>query len=64
MDGHEQEDVVKYQETIFLPKMEEFEHWMPKFEGAELKCTEPNLQPGEQVLIPQWHDETCFHAND
>ena len=37
MDGHEQEDVVKYQNEVFLPAIAQFETWMAKLEGPELK---------------------------
>ena len=37
MDGHEHEDVVKYQQEVFLPVMKKFEAQIAKFEGVELK---------------------------
>jgi len=36
MDSHECKDVVKYQETVFLPKMKEFEQRMAQYEGPGL----------------------------
>jgi hypothetical protein len=64
MDGHERPDVVKYREEVFLPAMEKFERRMIRFEGPELTRVEPVLKPGERVLIPEFHDESCFQQND
>ena len=33
MDGHEREDVIKYQNKVFLSAMGKFEKQMTKFEG-------------------------------
>ncbi|KAG1853682.1 hypothetical protein F4604DRAFT_1933119 [Suillus subluteus] len=64
MDGHEQEDVVKYRQEVYLPAMAKFEKRMVHFEGPELMRVEPTLQPGERQIKPYYHDECCFHAND
>jgi hypothetical protein len=64
MDGHEREDVVKYRETVFLPAMKEFERRMVRFEGPELKWVEPVLEPGERILITEFHDESCCQQNE
>ena len=64
MDGHERDDVVKYRNEIFLPLMEEYERRMRKFEGAELKEIPPALKDDEKEIIPQFHDESCFTANE
>ena len=36
MDGHEQDDVVKYRKDIFLPVMQDYERQMIHFEGPDL----------------------------
>ena len=66
MDGHERPDVVKYREEIFLPAMKQFERRMIRYEpkGEELVRIDPVLEPGERVLIPEFHDESCFQQND
>ena len=64
MDGHEREDVVKYRNQVFLPAIAQFESRMAKHEGQELKKIMPELQEGEKRIIIQYHDESCFHAND
>jgi len=64
VDGHEHVDVVSYCQNDFLPKMLEYECRMAKYErvGDDLQCIAPTLQPGEQELIPEFHDESSFHA--
>lgn len=44
--------------------MAEYEHRMAKYErvGDDLRRIAPTLQPGEQELIPEFHDESSFHA--
>ena len=66
MDGHEWEDVVKYWNEVFLPRMKELEQRMTQhvYNGNSLECKEPVLKEGEQHIIPIWHDESCFHTNE
>jgi hypothetical protein len=64
MDGHERKDVVLYRNKIFLPTMEKYEVRMVHYDGPDLKCVEPKLAEGEKEIIPLFHDECCFHAND
>ena len=64
MDGHERADVVDYRQKVFLPAMAEFERRMARYEGPELKRVAPNLAPGEREIIPNFHDESTFHANE
>ncbi|KAF9502709.1 hypothetical protein BS47DRAFT_1464248, partial [Hydnum rufescens UP504] len=64
MDGHERPDVVEYCDKIFLPAMENYEWCMAQYNGENLDQKEPNLQPGEKRIIAQFHDESCFHANE
>ncbi len=37
---------------------------MVHYEGPELKWVEPTLNPGEREIIPNFHDESSFHANE
>jgi hypothetical protein len=64
MDGHERLDVVHYRNEEFLPAMLKFEERMVHYEGPELTRVEPKLKPGEEEIIPLFHDECCFHGND
>ena len=36
IDGHEQEDVVDYQNKVFLPALKEFEKHVAKYERFDL----------------------------
>jgi hypothetical protein len=63
MDGHEREDVVHYRQEEFLPAMLKFEKLMVHYVAPDLTQVEPKLKPGEQEIIPLFHDECCFHAN-
>jgi hypothetical protein len=64
MDGHDRVDVVKYRNDVFLPTMAKYEERMVHYEGPEMIQVEPKLRPGEKEIIPLFHDECCFHAND
>jgi hypothetical protein len=64
MDGHEREDVVHYRQEEFLPATLKFEKLMVHYVAPDLTRVEPKLKPGEQEIIPLFHDECCFHAND
>jgi hypothetical protein len=64
MDSHERPNVVKYCEEVSLPAMKTFERQMVHFDGPQLTWVEPVLEPGERVLIAEFHDESCFQQND
>src|SRR5258708_37098519 len=66
MDGHEREDVIKFRNEVFLPKMKELERCMAQYiyNGTSLERKEPVLNKDEKHVIPIWHDESCFHANE
>jgi hypothetical protein len=61
-DGHECEDVVKYQSEVFLPKWHEIEKQMANWTQDNIQEFGPNL-PGREV-IAWFHDETIFYAHD
>ena len=65
MDGHEQSDVVKYRNEIFLPLMTKYELLMVKWvehENGMFERVEPELGPGEKQIIALFQDESSFHA--
>ncbi len=67
MDGHEQDDVVKYQNKFFLPLMAEHKRCMVKWvekENGQFECIEPQLHPGEKRIVPIFQDESSFHAGE
>ena len=37
---------------------------MTQYHGPNLECKDPVLKEGEKHLIPVFHDESCFHANE
>ena len=51
------EDVVNYQNEIFLPTM-------ARFEGSDLEQVNPALKDGWKRMIALFQDECYFHAND
>lgn len=65
-DGHDRDDVKKYRDTEFLPRMAKFEARMTQYrlEGGGLVPVKPILKPGEREVIALFQDECCFHAND
>jgi len=64
LDGHERPDVVTYRQDEFLPRMLEYERRMARYElvGNNLTRIAPTLQLNERELIPEFHDESSFHA--
>jgi hypothetical protein len=64
MDGHERADVVEYCQGVFLPLMATFEAQMVHFDGTELQRMKLILNPGEHEIIPNFHNESSFHANE
>ena len=67
MDGHEREDAVEYRNKVFLPKLAEYEKLMAEhIDEATGNLTKimPELEGGQLCIIAQFHDESCFHAND
>ena len=63
-DLHECKDVVKYQNEVFLLLMKKYEARMTQYHGPALEKSDPVLQEGEKCIIAQFHDESCFHANE
>jgi hypothetical protein len=74
-DGHDREDVVKYRNEVFLPRMVELEPTFVKWELQEATPTEPErlvlrepdpsyLPPGVRPRLPCTHDECSFNSTD
>ena len=64
MDRHEHEDVVHYHDEVFLPRMKVLEASMTQYHGPSLEPREPVLKEGKKCIIAQFHDKSCFHANE
>jgi hypothetical protein len=61
VDGHEHEDVVTYQNNIFLPSMVKLEEWMQKFGSGDISDT---LDSHVWCVVVWFHDESTFYTND
>lgn len=64
-DGHEREDIVKYRQECFLPRMAELLRRSAEFDvdANELPCPEP-IPEGMKEVIVHMHDESIFYAHD
>src|ERR1700684_170112 len=67
LDGHEREDVVRYRQDVFLPKMKELDlyctHYDEKEDGT-WEAIPPDLPAGVKRHVFYFHDESCFHGYD
>jgi transposase len=64
-DGHKREDVVDYQQNVFLPAMKKFESRLVGYMvGNVEKEIELQLAPGERKVVLVAHDEMTAQAND
>lgn len=63
VDGHERDDVVHYRKSVYLPKWYELEPRMRTWnkDGIEELM---NLPPGVPPVVPWFHDESIYYAND
>ena len=61
VDGHEREDVITYQEKVFLPKWKRFAKWMAVWD----KDLQEHLPTGGEKRVIAWfHNESVFYAHD
>ena len=61
-DGHEREDVVLYQEQVFLPQWTKIAQRMTQWSKENLLEFGPKM-PGLEVIV-WFHNETIFYAHD
>ena len=67
IDGHEREDVVRYRQDVFLPKMKELDSYCTHYDEKEDGTWEallPDLPAGVKRHVFYFHDESCFHGYD
>ncbi|KAJ3335490.1 hypothetical protein HDU93_005358 [Gonapodya sp. JEL0774] len=68
VDGHEQADVIDYQQNSYLPRWAELEQDLPHYadgDQKEMETIEWSPQPGVVVYDAVFHDEsTCYSADD
>ena len=60
-------DVVEYRNNIFLPAMAKYESRMAKwteYSNGNFIRIAATLKEGEKEIIPNFQDESCFHANE
>jgi hypothetical protein len=66
VDGHEQEDIIIYCQTQFLPTITELEWNMHSWKDGMEELT--NIQISPQLhnhhMVVWWHDESTFYTND
>ena len=65
-DGHEREDIVKYRDEYFLPRMTELTKRSVTYvtvEG-ELIAENPVNSNGEKVVVIITHDEMTVYSNE
>ncbi|KIJ53154.1 hypothetical protein M422DRAFT_242272 [Sphaerobolus stellatus SS14] len=63
VDGHERDDVVEYRKE-FLNNFMANERLHRIYTDTDLLPVDPNLQPGEQLHVPIFHNESIFRSND
>ncbi|KAH7333693.1 hypothetical protein B0J17DRAFT_676500 [Rhizoctonia solani] len=65
-DGHEQDNVVKYRQSIFVPFWRHLERLRTIYnEKGEPDPERPmTIHPGEKPIIFWFHDESVFYGND
>jgi hypothetical protein len=67
-NGHEQEDVVRYRQEVFLPALAEKEPWMVRWEFDQdnniVIVMPEELPPGTRPAVLVAHDESTFDSNN
>jgi hypothetical protein len=67
VDGHEREDVIRYRQEVFLPKMEELLAYTTQYNKKSDGTWEPiytSLLIGVKRHVFYFHDKSCFHGYD
>jgi hypothetical protein len=62
-DGHDCDDVFKYWNHNFLPRMKLLKEQMVTYEGPKQVKTMSVLKEGKKQVVPCFHDRCCMHAN-
>ena len=65
VDGHERADVVKYRERFCKQWHEKYLPRMEYYDGNQKEAVvEPELKENERKIVPVFHDEYTFRANE
>ncbi|KAF7768417.1 hypothetical protein Agabi119p4_7660 [Agaricus bisporus var. burnettii] len=62
VDGHERADVVRFRQTIFLPKMAELEQRIAQWSSRDESTK--TIPPETRQVVCWFHDESVFYAHD
>ena len=64
IDGHERPDVVRYRNELFIPTMEKLQDRFVEPDPDNLHSLLTKENGPERPIIPVFHDESTFQAND
>ncbi|CAG8829129.1 4313_t:CDS:2, partial [Racocetra persica] len=64
VDGHERENIVRYQQKVFLPMMAELESLLIEYDENDLTLVKKNNPLNQKPHCIITHDETTLAAND
>src|SRR5260221_4472556 len=64
VDGHEREDIVAYQQNVFLPKLTAIEAKMRIWTEGGIDNTNAATTSNIRHTVVWYHDESVFYAND
>lgn len=62
VDGHERQDVVDYQQKVYLSAMAEFAPQMTQWNSKDGQQVDP--PPGIRCVVVWYHDKSTFYAHD
>ena len=64
VDGHERDDVVKYRQEVFLPKLQQVRNRLARWNEDGSVFKEGALPEGDRWVVIVTHDESTFNVND
>ena len=64
VDGHDQADVVAYKEQFYKKWFDRYLPIMESYEGLEMVEIPLELAGHESNIVPVFHDESTFNANE
>ena len=64
VDGHDRADVVAYKERFYKRWFDRYLLRMESYEGPEMVEIPPELAGHESNIVPVFHDESTFNANE
>ncbi|KAH9928240.1 hypothetical protein B0H21DRAFT_781210 [Amylocystis lapponica] len=64
IDSHKRDDVVQYQQEIFLPFFKVLTPLLHVWNNKDMEVPEPEPPPQKQRTVIWFHNESTFYAND